>query len=104
MGRTIVNTQILSGRYAKKIPDGWEDINFPITVTEVGCKGKFIYISFGSDLHIFNTLGMTGGWSEVETKHSRIRFDLDDGREIYFNDTRNFGTIKFVTEKKCAER
>jgi formamidopyrimidine-DNA glycosylase len=102
--RTIVNAHILSGRYAKKSPEGWEDIRFPVTVTEVGCKGKFIYISFGGDLHIFNTLGMTGGWSETEKKHSRIRFDLDDGREIYFNDTRNFGTIKFVTQKNALKQ
>ena len=101
IGRTIVSAQILSGRYAKKMPDGWENIEFPITVSEVGCKGKFIYISFGSNLHIFNTLGMTGGWSESGRKHSRVRFDLDDGREIYFNDTRNFGTIKFVSQKNA---
>lgn len=101
LGRTIIGAQILSGRYSKKSPDGWNEIEFPMTVTEVGCKGKFIYISFGESLHIFNTLGMTGGWSETAKKHSRVRFDLDDGREIYFNDTRNFGTIKFVTQKNA---
>jgi formamidopyrimidine-DNA glycosylase len=99
LDRTIVSAQILSGRYSKKDPEGWSLINFPITVSEVGCKGKFIYVSFGDSLHMFNTLGMTGGWSETERKHSRVRFDLDDGGEIYFNDTRNFGTIKLVSKK-----
>ena len=99
LDRTIIGAQILSGRFSKKEPEGWKLFKFPITVSEVGCKGKFIYISFGDDLHMFNTLGMTGSWSETGRKHSRVRFILDDGGEIYFNDTRNFGTIKLVSKK-----
>ncbi len=99
LGRTIINAQLLSGRYTKKNPDGWENLKFPVKVTEIGCKGKFIFVSLEDDLHIFNTLGMTGGWSENKTKHSRVLFSLDGGGEIYFNDTRNFGTIKLVSQK-----
>lgn len=65
----------------------------------MGCKGKFIYVSFDNGMHIFNTLGMTGSWSDAERKHSRVRFVLDDGGEIFFNDMRNFGTLKLVTKK-----
>jgi len=97
--RTIVNSEILSGRYTKKTPEGWKALEIPITVTNVGCKGKFIYISFGECLHLFNTLGMTGGWSDKQQKHSRVVFHLDDGSTIYFNDIRNFGTLKFVNSK-----
>jgi formamidopyrimidine-DNA glycosylase len=103
LGRSIVNAQILSGRYTKSEPEGWDSIGkiLNVKVSEVGCKGKFIYVSFDNGMHFFNTLGMTGSWSAAERKHSRIQFDLDDGGRIYFNDTRNFGTLKLI-EKKSA--
>jgi formamidopyrimidine-DNA glycosylase len=103
LDRSIVSADILSGRYTKKTPEGWCALEIPITVTNVGCKGKFIYISFGEHLHLFNTLGMTGGWSDKRQKHSRVEFLLDDGSRVYFNDVRNFGTLKFVSSKKYLE-
>lgn len=45
---------------------------------------------------IWNTLGMTGGWSKTQQKHSRAEFTLDDGTSVFFNDVRNFGTLKYV--------
>jgi len=101
LNKKISSAKILSGRYSKKNPEGWENLNsfLNTNISEVGCKGKFIYISLDSGMHIFNTLGMTGSWSAAERKHSRIQFDLDDGGRIYFNDMRNFGTLKLVDKK-----
>ncbi len=101
--KTITGVQILSGRYSKKQPDGWSGLvdNLPLKVSAVACKGKFIYITFGDKLHMFNTLGMTGGWSNVSKKHSRVQFNLDDGTCVFFNDVRNFGTIK-ITDSYTA--
>ena len=45
---------------------------------------------------IWNTLGMTGGWSKTQQKHSRAEFVLNDGTSVFFNDPRNFGTLKYV--------
>lgn len=104
LGERIVNAQILSGRYSKQEPEGWRDLKFPVIVDNVNCKGKFIYISLSDDSHIFNTLGMTGSWSASKMKHSRVCFYLDDGREIYFNDIRNFGTLKFGQKNKDLEQ
>ncbi|NDC39239.1 MAG: hypothetical protein EBZ48_14540 [Proteobacteria bacterium] len=39
---------------------------------------------------------MTGSWSTQETKHSRVVFQMSDGVKVYFNDQRNFGTLKMV--------
>jgi formamidopyrimidine-DNA glycosylase len=39
---------------------------------------------------------MTGSWSSVQQKHSRAQFHLDDGSSVFFNDIRNFGTLKYV--------
>jgi formamidopyrimidine-DNA glycosylase len=47
---------------------------------------------------MWNTLGMTGNWSEDTRKHPRVKLTLNDG-DIFFNDQRNFGTVKFVKGK-----
>ena len=44
---------------------------------------------------MWNTLGLTGEWSKERKKNSRVRFLLGDS-EVYYNDTRNFGTLKIV--------
>lgn len=98
--KTLTGTVILSGRYTKKPPDGFEDFSqhCPMTVIGTGVHGKFLYWLLEDERSIWNTLGLTGEWSEEPTKHSRIAFHLDDG-VIFYNDTRNFGTLKFVQGK-----
>jgi len=39
---------------------------------------------------------MTGSWSSSQQKHSRAQVHLDDGTSVFFNDIRNFGTLKYV--------
>ena len=45
---------------------------------------------------MYTTLGMTGNFKLQPSKHTRIAFYFDDDTAIYYNDQRNFGTIKFV--------
>ena len=42
---------------------------------------------------------MTGYWNSEGGKYERIRLDFSDGSKVYFNDMRNFGTMKFVKGK-----
>ena len=44
---------------------------------------------------MWNTLGMTGGWNLTKSKYSHCEFILGNGESIWFNDMRNFGTMKF---------
>ena len=103
-GKQLVNINFVSGRYTKKLPIGFGD--FYIALEEqhlpVKCvtnKGKFIYWEFGDLLPIcwmYTTLGMTGNFKTKPSKHTRIAFYFDDDSSIYYNDQRNFGTVKFV--------
>jgi formamidopyrimidine-DNA glycosylase len=99
--RTLKEIKILSGRYDKKPPENFDEIcaQLPVQVAGPGVHGKFIFIILKNKWSIWNTLGMTGGWSQEKKKHSRIEFVLDDG-SIFFNDQRNFGTVKFVDDGK----
>ena len=86
----------MSGRYLKKQIDGFDSSNLPGKVLGIGVKGKLIFWILDNDSYILNTLGMTGTWSESAGKHSRVKLNFDVGKSVYFNDTRNFGTLKFI--------
>ena len=99
--KKLVEVKLLSGRYTKKSPGGFESFSddLPISVAGVGVHGKFIYWILNKEYSLWNTLGMTGSWGAAERKHSRVKFTFDDGTVVYFNDQRNFGTLKFVRGK-----
>lgn len=97
--RTITQVEIVSGRYTKKPFDGFEQLvaELPKRVVGAGCHGKFIYVMLdGGESSLWSTLGMTGHWSGKRSSHDRVTFHLDDGQTIYYADTRNFGTLKWV--------
>ena len=96
-GLTLVNVNIVSGRYTKKLPDGFEEFMelLPLKVEEVAVKGKFIHWFLDRDVSIWTTLGMTGNFKLQPSKHTRLAFYFDDGSSVYYNDQRNFGTTKF---------
>ncbi len=98
--RTLLQVEIVSGRYLKKAPTGIETFSshLPMKIVGAGVHGKFIYWILSDELSIWSTLGMTGAWSSTETKHTRIKFVLNDGA-VFYNDQRNFGTLKFIRGK-----
>lgn len=97
-GKDIVSVDVISGRYKKSDVEGLDlfKARLPAKVVGVGVHGKFLYWIITNDVFIYNTLGMTGSWSVTETKHSRVIFRLGDGTQVFFNDQRNFGTLKLV--------
>jgi formamidopyrimidine-DNA glycosylase len=107
-GKSLVNLNFISGRYTKNLPTGFADFYIALEdnhlpVKGVFNKGKFIWWEFG-DLfpicYMYTTLGMSGNFKLQPSKHTRIAFYFDDDTAVYYNDQRNFGTIKFVFDDK----
>jgi len=100
-GKTITEINIISGRYTKKLPTGYEAIKSSLPIKVVGCgvHGKFIYWICENANFIWSTLGMTGSWGNTKKKHARLEVKFSDGTSVFYNDPRNFGTIKFVQGK-----
>ena len=100
-GTTLTNISIVSGRYTKKLPEGFETFcnQLPAQIVGVGVHGKFLYWILSNDTYIHSTLGMTGHWTDQETGHIRVSFETSRGNIIY-SDQRNFGTLKFTTGKR----
>lgn len=107
-GKIIEEIKILSGRYTKEKGPfiGYEEmLEKMLIISEVLCKGKFIYFKFQDGSSLWSTLGMSAAWQKKETKHSRVYIKTNYGNEVFFNDIRNFGTLKYViTEKELKDK
>lgn len=103
--RRLLEINILSGRYQNKSPDGYDEFidNLPMVVRQVSSKGKFLWFSLTNKAgshYIWNTFGMTGTWTTYQDRHSRIEFVFSRNKRLYFNDMRNFGTVKFDSNRQ----
>lgn len=92
---------INSGRYSKKSPDNYNEFIslLPLKIININCKGKFIWFELENGWKIWNTLGMSGGWKNIKTKHGHLTLKFSKDKELYFDDYRNFGTFKFLDDK-----
>ena len=98
-GNRISCIEIVSGRYKKHGPfSGYEKFKTNMLVDRVSCKGKFIFVLFEDTSSLWSTLGMTGIWQNRETKHTRVILRINTGECLYYNDIRNFGTLKYNTD------
>jgi len=100
-GKKITSINVISGRYTKSEISGFDKFkrNLPLGVAGAGVHGKFIYLICEKEFSVWNTLGMSGSWKTEQTAHSRVVFNMSDGDSVYFEDMRNFGTLKMVHGK-----
>ena len=81
---------------------GLKDLNedLPLAIQGVGVHGKFIYVILEGKSSLWSTLGMSGMWQRDQTPHSRIELKFKGEKVMYFNDVRNFGTLKYSKDPK----
>ena len=102
-GRTIKDWIFSGGKYTDSSPEGFQefDMALPLTVTEVSCKGKFIYFKLvnnsGNNFYIMHSLMMTGRWQKKYDEYCKWFVELDTGTTLWFSDSRGFGSLKFTT-------
>lgn len=79
LGTQLIAINILKGRYTKKAFDGFQLLqsSLPATIEAINTKGKFIYITLksvnGKTLYLFNTLGLTGGWTVKASRKNDLK-------------------------------
>lgn len=106
----IESINIVSGRYTHQKLQNIDLIRkySPLEIVNVDNKGKFMWFELYSKKHnkhvyIMNTFGLSGSWGFDNTNSTRVSISIIDNKkkhidDLYFNDGRNFGTIK-ITEK-----
>jgi len=113
VSKTLIDIKVLGGRYKKHgNPQGMNKFLSTLSektqVKNISCKGKFIYWEFSNGWFMWNTLGMSGGWTFEKEKHSNVEFifklNNQETISIYFRDMRNFGTLKFSDSKSDLDK
>ena len=106
--RYITDINILSGRYTHENIVGKNLINkyAPLKIINVNSKGKFMWFELLNEkdnkyIYILNTFGLSGSWLFKDNPSNRIKFSIENKDKtktyvLYFNDPRNFGTIKIT--------
>lgn len=104
-----------NSRYSSSPPEGYKEFidavsssPKPTSVTDIQTRGKFMYWTFDNGWYMYSTFGMSGQWSPKEGKHPCFYFTFATQTaqedQVFFNDPRHFGTIKFVNSKKDLEK
>lgn len=105
----ITSIKVIKGRYLKKDLPGLKSTIklLPLKVKKVRSKGKFIWFEFkdknNNTLYLFSTLGLEGRWSFKKINNSNVQFKIKNKlgkiKTLYYADSRNFGTLKFINSK-----
>jgi formamidopyrimidine-DNA glycosylase len=79
LGKHITHINILKGRYTKKTFEGYNELikALPLTIESIDTKGKFTYMKLvshknNSYFYLFNTLGLSGGWTLKSNKKTNF--------------------------------
>jgi formamidopyrimidine-DNA glycosylase len=99
-GRTLRDVEILDPRWTRPVPPA--DVQDAIrgrVVEEVGRSGKYLVWRLTDARYLLIHLRMTGALlfdPSVDPPHTRVRFELDAGHRVVYNDPRRFGTGHLV--------
>ncbi|MGH2873240.1 MAG: bifunctional DNA-formamidopyrimidine glycosylase/DNA-(apurinic or apyrimidinic site) lyase [Solirubrobacteraceae bacterium] len=95
-GRRIRAVEILDARWTRpEAPATVADGLRGRVVREVARSGKYLILSLAADRFLLVHLRMTGALlfdPPVDPPHTRVRFRLDGGHRLIYNDPRRFGT------------
>ncbi|MFZ0090094.1 MAG: bifunctional DNA-formamidopyrimidine glycosylase/DNA-(apurinic or apyrimidinic site) lyase [Solirubrobacteraceae bacterium] len=101
-GRTLLAVAILDPRWTR--PDAPRAVEAELegrVVEQVGRSGKYLVWRLTGERYLLIHLRMTGALlfdPPVDPPHTRVRFTLDEGHRLVYNDPRRFGTGHLVSD------
>jgi len=119
-GRTVVDVRIVHDDVLRGDPGALRRGVIGRTFTAVDRRGKNVVFLLDDGSRLVVNLGMTGRLLAVsaepepagearaalrpEATHPAVRFALDDGRHLVFDDVRRFGTLELLSPDGWRER
>lgn len=129
LGHSITKIKILKGRYTKKPFEGYDELikALPLKIESIHTKGKFTYMKLVSEskkktFYLFNTLGLSGGWTlksneksdfakcshcnymkvghDTFTFPSILEYITEDRQNNWFKRALNHLNVEFITDYK----
>jgi formamidopyrimidine-DNA glycosylase len=112
VGRRIRSAEILHGDVLREPPDRFAERIRGRQVKSVERRGKNVLLVLDADLLVAVNLGMTGRLLPFPTPaaaeraggHPAVRFRLESGGALVFDDTRRFGTVECLSAAAWSER
>src|SRR5258707_803072 len=106
-GRTIVDAEILDPRWTRPLPPG------PIAAELRGARveggagsGNSPDLRRADDRPLRPHLGRPGALRRAppaDPRHTRVRFEVDDGHRIVYVDPRRFGTGQLLPDSEASD-
>jgi len=130
LDKHITHINILKGRYTKKVFEGYNELikALPLTIESIDTKGKFTYMKLvshknNSYFYLFNTLGLSGGWtlksnkktnfakcnhcnymqvekSGIHDTYTILEYINEDSQNQWFQRALNHLNVEFITDYK----
>ncbi len=106
--KIITDWTFIGGQYEHEIPEGFQEFydSLPLLVSHVGCKGKLIYMYCFNEFkqfYIIHSMRMTGCWKDHSDSCSRWYVELDNGKRLFFHDSRCLATLYFTTDEEVLK-
>lgn len=115
--KELTKITILGGRYSRHPLNGIIYINkyYPFTINKINSNGKFLWFELtdrkNNQYYILNRFGLEGEWGFKKQEHSGLQFTIIDKTDksnkelnLFFTDSRNFGTVEIVNGKKKLDK
>jgi formamidopyrimidine-DNA glycosylase len=111
VGRRLVEVSVVERRLRRTLAEDFADAVAGRTVVAVGRRAKYLLIELDRDATLMVHLGMSGsltirteaaGFSGLDSRHDHVRFVLDNGAFLVYNDPRRFGLMKLLTRAELA--
>ena len=111
-GRTIIGTRVIFSDIlgSSLTPRRLSNIARGKTINKIERRAKKIVLRLSGDWVMVISLGMTGrvvaGHSPraADLRHIAVRFDLDDGSALLYDDARRFGSIELFSAEDWTQR
>lgn len=112
LGRRILGTEVLHADVLRVPKRRFSDKVRGRGILDVGRRGKNVVVRLDGERVLAVNLGMTGrllpsvgGTPDRGVhRHPAVRFRLDDGEALVFDDTRRFGTVECLTDAEWGAR
>lgn len=104
----LTEVNILSGKYYKT-KSGFKNYNLlksllPIKILSISTLGKIILLELEQNYFLILTFGMTGFMTTDNIKHNHIEFIVENKKNLFYNDMRNFGNIYLLDSETTMNK
>jgi len=112
VGREVTGVEILHADVLRVASSAFTQAISGLTIRSVERRGKNVVMPLTGDRVLAVNLGMTGKLLPFPAHpvggraptHPAVRFELDDGSVLVFDDTRRFGTVECLETARWRER